>query len=185
MDFVLQKFHAENIAQVLTLLRTFAVVSVLWCAGISCMTFTVLNCGTVLVIVARKFRTSSTRLFVSLVVLICWWWAFCQARQKKHQLNGHDFVGDKIISINLKLNINSPNCVPCIAYNVSSENLVLIQTIFPCWFFCLFTCLLLSVMILQGKITHWPLLDFNDPWFFNYIEYPSGVALVSKRVNSG
>ena len=57
------------------------------------------------------------------------------------------------------LNINSPPSLSYITYSVSFENLVLNQTISPSWFFLiLITCLLYSVMILQGEITYWLLL---------------------------
>ena len=57
------------------------------------------------------------------------------------------------------VSINSPHSLPYIAYIVSLENMVLNQTISPSWFFLiLITCLLNSVMILQGEITYWSLL---------------------------
>ena len=54
------------------------------------------------------------------------------------------------------LNINSPHSLSYFAYSVSSENMVLNQTISPSWFFP--DSHHLSAMILQGEITYWSLL---------------------------
>ena len=83
------------------------------------------------------------------------------------------------------LNINSPHSLSYIAYSVSSENMVLNQTI-STFFLILIACLLNNVMTLQGEIIYWSLLRVKEIFTVIYpvdlsaqvVEHCTGIAEV-------
>ena len=83
------------------------------------------------------------------------------------------------------LNINSPHSLSYIAYSVSSENMVLNQTI-STFFLILIACLLNNVMTLQGEIIYWSLLGVKEVFTVIYpvdlsaqvVEHCTGIAEV-------
>ena len=58
---------------------------------------------------------------------------------------------------------NSPYCLPYNSYDVNSENLALDQLKIPAltFFFILITCLLDIILILEGHILSWPVMELR------------------------
>ena len=58
---------------------------------------------------------------------------------------------------------NSPYCLPYNFYDVNSENLALDQLKIPTltFFFILITCLLDIILILEGHILSWPVMELR------------------------
>ena len=58
---------------------------------------------------------------------------------------------------------NSPYCLPYNSYDVNSENLALDQLKIPAltFFFILMTCLLDIILILEGDILSWPVMELR------------------------